>query len=161
MVDLTDIRKEYTFGRLDENKVAESPFEQFRVWFDQMLSSRPEEPTVMTVASVDESGQPWQRILLLKHFDDKGFVFYTNYESNKGQQLALNPKASLHFFWMNLERQVQVQGKVEKLGREEAEAYFHSRPRESQIGAWASQQSQPLESRSALETRYAQLVSEY
>ncbi|MDO6681451.1 MULTISPECIES: pyridoxamine 5'-phosphate oxidase [unclassified Oceanobacter] len=161
MVDLSDIRKEYTQGRLDESKVAEHPVTQFHAWFEHYRTTVPEEPTVMTVASVDAQGQPWQRILLLKSYDDDGFVFFTNYESNKGRQFSHNPRASLHFFWMTVERQVQVQGEVVPMSREEAQAYFHSRPRESQLGAWASQQSQPLASRSELETRFAQLSVEY
>ncbi|MFK4751918.1 pyridoxamine 5'-phosphate oxidase [Oceanobacter antarcticus] len=161
MVDLSDIRKEYTQGRLDEAKVAEHPVAQFHAWFEHYRTTAPEEPTVMTVASVDEHGQPWQRILLLKSYDDGGFVFFTNYESNKGRHFATNPKASLHFFWMKVERQVQIQGEVVPMSREEAQAYFHSRPRESQLGAWASQQSRPLASRSELETRFTQLSVEY
>ncbi|WP_369857774.1 pyridoxamine 5'-phosphate oxidase [Candidatus Thalassolituus haligoni] len=161
MVDLSDIRKEYTQGRLDEAKVAEHPVTQFHAWFEHYRTTAPEEPTVMTVASVDEHGQPWQRILLLKSYDDDGFVFFTNYESNKGRHFATNPKASLHFFWMKVERQVQIQGEVVPMSREEAQAYFHSRPRESQLGAWASQQSRPLASRSELETRFTQLSVEY
>ncbi|MCY0964626.1 pyridoxamine 5'-phosphate oxidase [Parathalassolituus penaei] len=161
MVDLSDIRKEYTQGRLDENKVAEHPVVQFNAWFEQYRGTSPIEPTVMTVASIDADGMPWQRILLLKAFDEHGFVFFTNYESNKGQQLDHNPNASIHFFWMTMERQVQIQGRVEKVSREEAERYFHSRPRESQLGAWASQQSRPLASRSELETRFARLNVEY
>ena len=151
----------YTQGRLDEAKVAEHPVTQFHAWFEHYRTTAPEEPTVMTVASVDEHGQPWQRILLLKSYDDDGFVFFTNYESNKGRHFATNPKASLHFFWMKVERQVQIQGEVVPMSREEAQAYFHSRPRESQLGAWASQQSRPLASRSELETRFTQLSVEY
>ncbi|MDO6805883.1 pyridoxamine 5'-phosphate oxidase family protein, partial [Wenyingzhuangia sp. 1_MG-2023] len=95
-------------GRLDESKVAEHPVTQFHAWFEHYRTTVPEEPTVMTVASVDAQGQPWQRILLLKSYDDDGFVFFTNYESNKGRQFSHNPRASLHFFWMTVERQVQV-----------------------------------------------------
>lgn len=161
MTDLADIRKEYVKGNLDERQVEASPIDQFRAWFDQYLACHPEEPTVMTVATVDQSGQPWQRILLLKGFDETGFVFYTNYLSHKGRQLDTNPSASMHFFWMALERQVQIQGHVEKVSREEAEAYFHSRPLESQLGAWASEQSQPLVSRSMLEQRFEALQQQY
>ena len=115
----------------------------------------------MTVASVDAAGQPWQRILLLKAYDENGFVFFTNYDSNKGQHFAANAHASLHFFWINLERQVQVQGMVEKISRAEAEAYFHSRPRESQLGAWASAQSRPLADRATLEAQFAEVSKQY
>ena len=115
----------------------------------------------MTVASVDAQGMPWQRVLLLKAYDGDGFVFFTNYDSNKGQHFAANAQASLHFFWMNLERQVEVQGKIEKISREETEAYFHSRPRESQLGAWASAQSRPLDNRAQLEEAFASVSAEY
>jgi len=161
MVDIADIRKEYTQGRLDETTCADNPLVQFHAWFEQYRDTNPPEPTIMTMASVDENGQPWQRILLLKGFDENGFVFFTNFESNKGQQLAENAKASLHFFWINLERQVQVQGEVEKISREDAERYFHSRPRESQLGAWASAQSQPLENRAVLEQKFAEVSEQY
>ncbi|WP_028292931.1 pyridoxamine 5'-phosphate oxidase [Oceanobacter kriegii] len=161
MVDLGEIRKEYTQGRLDETRVADNPFTQFHAWFEQYQETRPEEPTVMTLASVDADGQPWQRILLLKSYDDKGFVFFTNYQSNKGMQLDASGKASMHFFWIGMERQVQIQGRVEKVSREESAAYFHSRPRQSQLGAWASHQSRPLENRAELEARFNQLNEEY
>ena len=115
----------------------------------------------MVLGSVDASGQPWQRIVLLKSYDENGFVFFTNYESNKGQQLAANPKASLLFSWLGLERQVQVQGTVTKISREESAEYFHSRPPESQLGAWASQQSRPLPDRATLEQRFADVKDEY
>ncbi len=161
MVDLSDIRKQYTQGRLDEQTAADHPFTQFHAWFEQYRATQPVEPTIMTVASVDAAGQPWQRVLLLKAYDEHGFVFFTNYDSNKGQHFAANPHASLHFFWMNLERQVQVQGVVEKISREEARAYFHSRPRESQLGAWASAQSRPLRDRAELESRFAEVSEQY
>lgn len=161
MIDLGAIRKQYTQGRLDEQTAAADPMTQFHAWFEQYRSTNPVEPTIMTLASVDESGQPWQRVVLLKAYDGEGFIFYTNYESHKGRQLAANPHASLHFFWINLERQVQAQGVVEKLSRAEAEAYFHSRPRESQLGAWASAQSRPLADRAELEGRFAEVSARY
>lgn len=161
MADIADIRKEYTQGRLDEATCAPDPITQFHAWFEQYRETNPAEPTIMTMASCDENGQPWQRILLLKGYDEQGFVFFTNYESNKGQQLADNSKAALHFFWMNMERQVQIQGEVEKISREEAERYFHSRPRESQLGAWASAQSRPLENRQQLEDKFAAVSEQF
>lgn len=161
MVNLGDIRRQYTQGRLDEQTAAADPMTQFHAWFEQYRSTQPVEPTIMTVATVDADGQPWQRVLLLKAYDEDGFIFFTNYDSHKGQQLAANNRACLHFFWMNLERQVQVQGCVEKLGRAEAEAYFHSRPRESQLGAWASAQSRPLPDREALDARFAEVSARY
>ena len=161
MVDIADIRKEYTQGRLDEETCASDPVTQFHAWFEQYRATEPAEPTVMTLASCDQNGQPWQRIVLLKGYDHEGFVFFTNYESNKGQQLGENGKASLHFFWIDMERQVQIQGEVEKISREEAEQYFHSRPRESQLGAWASAQSRPLENRQQLEDKFAAVSDQF
>ncbi|WP_420591284.1 pyridoxamine 5'-phosphate oxidase [Bacterioplanoides sp.] len=161
MVDIADIRKEYTQGRLDEETCAPDPITQFHAWFEQYRETNPPEPTIMTMASCDENGQPWQRILLLKGYDEQGFVFFTNYESNKGQQLAENGKAALHFFWINMERQVQIQGEVEKISREDAERYFHSRPRESQLGAWASAQSRPLQNRQQLEDKFAAVSEQF
>ena len=161
MVNLGDIRRQYTQGRLDEQTAAADPMTQFHAWFEQYRGTDPLEPTIMTVASVDAAGQPWQRILLLKAYDENGFVFFTNYDSNKGQHFAANAHASLHFFWINLERQVQVQGVVEKISRAEAEAYFHSRPRESQLGAWASAQSRPLADRATLEAQFAEVSKQY
>lgn len=161
MVNLGDIRRQYTQGRLDEQTAAADPMTQFHAWFEQYRGTNPLEPTIMTVASVDAAGQPWQRILLLKAYDENGFVFFTNYDSNKGLHFAANAHASLHFFWINLERQVQVQGLVEKISRAEAEAYFHSRPRESQLGAWASAQSRPLADRVTLEAKFAEVSEQY
>jgi pyridoxamine 5'-phosphate oxidase len=161
MVDLFDIRREYTQGRLDETTAADDALTQFHAWFEAQKSLSPDEPTVMTLASCDSSGQPWQRIVLLKSYDEDGFIFFTNYTSNKGQHFAENPKASLHFSWLAQERQVQVQGTVSKISREETEAYFHSRPRESQIGACASKQSQPLENRAVLESIVAEFSEQY
>lgn len=161
MVDLFDIRREYTQGRLDETTAADNALTQFHAWFEAQKSTLPDEPTIMTLASCDAEGQPWQRIVLLKLYDEDGFIFFTNYTSNKGQHFGENPKASLHFSWMIQERQVQVQGTVTKVSREETEVYFHSRPRESQIGAWASKQSQPLQNRAVLELAVAELSDQY
>ncbi|MDK2779299.1 MAG: pyridoxamine 5'-phosphate oxidase [Pseudomonadota bacterium] len=161
MVNLGDIRRQYTQGRLDEKTCADDPMTQFHAWFEQYRGTDPLEPTIMTVASVDESGQPWQRVLLLKAYDEDGFVFFTNYDSHKGQHFAANGKASLHFFWMNLERQVEIQGSVEKISRAASAEYFHSRPRESQLGAWASAQSRPVADREALEGRFAEVNTRY
>ena len=161
MIDLGEIRKEYTQGHLDESKVADNPFTQFHAWFEQYRETRPEEPTIMTLGSVDAEGMPWQRVLLLKGYDEQGFVFFTNYESNKGCQLDASGKASMHFFWIGMERQVQIQGRVERVARDVSEAYFHSRPHESQLGALASQQSRPLSARAELEGRYMKLLDEY
>ena len=160
MVDLFDIRREYTAGRLDETTAADNPMTQFHAWFEEQKAAQPDEPTMMTVASSDANGQPWQRILLLKSYDESGFVFFTNYTSNKARHFEGNPKAALHFAWLVQERQAMVQGTVSKISREETEAYFHSRPRESQHGAWASDQSSPLSNRAELEARFAKLAGE-
>ncbi|GGY42523.1 pyridoxine/pyridoxamine 5'-phosphate oxidase [Bacterioplanes sanyensis] len=154
MVDLWDVRREYTQGRLDEATAAADPLTQFHAWFEDYRASDPLEPNIMTVATVDAQGQPWQRVLLLKAYDPQGFVFFTNYDSHKGQHLGDDGLACLHFFWLEKERQVQIQGRVEKLPRSDSEQYFHSRPRDSQLGAWASQQSRPIADRAALEQSF-------
>jgi len=161
MVNMWDIRTQYTQGRLDETTAANHPLTQFHAWMEEYRASEPPEPNIMTLSSVDEQGQPWTRIVLLKSYDEKGLVFYTNYQSNKGQHLIQTGKACLHFFWMSMERQIQIHGRVEKVSREESAAYFHSRPRESQLGAWASLQSQPLTSRAALEEQFAEAQSRF
>lgn len=146
---------------LDEVDVAANPVEQFRRWFDQAHEAGLREPTAMTVSSVSSDGRPSSRILLLKSFDDRGFVFYTNYTSRKGRELDGNPSCSLLFYWVELERQVRIQGDVARILREESEAYFHSRPRGSQIGAWASKQSAPLVKRSELEAKVAHFEKQF
>lgn len=161
MVNLWDVRRQYTQGHLDESKVAEHPLTQFHAWFEEYKATQPLESNIMVLATVDANNQPWQRVVLLKSYDEQGLVFFTNYDSFKGQHLHANPKASLHFFWINMERQVQVQGEVEKLSREESAAYFHSRPHSSQLGAWASKQSQPLANRAQLEQQFAQVSAQY
>lgn len=153
-MDLSNLRAEYTQGRLDEKKVADSPFLQFAAWFKAYQATKPPEANIMTMASTDQYGMPWQRVLLLKSFSEEGFVFFTNYESEKGQHLAANPQASLHFLWLIQERQVHIQGEVQKLSSQESQAYFSSRPEASKLGAWASNQSQPIENRAALEAQY-------
>lgn len=161
MVNLWDVRRQYTQGHLDESTAAPHPLTQFHAWFTDYQASGPLEANIMTLGTVDAEGQPWQRVVLLKAYDEQGFIFFTNYQSFKGQQLTANPKASLHFFWIQMERQIQVQGEVEKLSREESAAYFHSRPRDSQLGAWASKQSCPLQSRAALEQAFAEVQARY
>lgn len=161
MVNLWDVRRSYTQGHLDESKVAAHPLTQFHAWFEEYRATGPLEANIMTLATVDAQGQPWQRVVLLKAYDEEGFLFFTNYRSYKGQHLGDEGLASLHFFWINMERQVQVQGQVEKLSREESQAYFHSRPRDSQLGAWASAQSQPLKDRATLEAQFAQAQARF
>jgi pyridoxamine 5'-phosphate oxidase len=145
------LRQEYAKGALDESSVQSDPIEEFRIWMEQAIASDLPEPHAVTLATVDAEGQPSARIVLLRGFDHHGFVFFTNYESYKGTNLAQNPKAAFCFFWQELERQVRIEGTVTKLSEEASDAYFHGRPRESRIGAWASPQSQVLPDRAALE----------
>jgi len=146
-----DLRIDYGRGRLDEADVLPDPVAQFGRWFDEARAANVAEPNAMTLATVDPSGAPSARVVLLKSFDARGFAFYTNYDSRKGRELAANPRAALCFFWQPLERQVRIEGTVERVGRAESEEYFQSRPRQAQIGAWVSQQSSPLTSRTELE----------
>ena len=139
----------------------DDPFVLFAEWLKDAEKSEPNDPNAMTLATVDEEGLPNARMVLLKDFDDKGFVFYTNYESQKGQEILGTGKAALVFHWKSLRRQVRVRGLVEKVTDAEADAYFHSRPRDSRIGAWASQQSRPLEGRFALEQAVAMYTAKY
>jgi len=138
-----------------------NPFARFAAWYEEAGKSGLKEPTAVALGTASAAGQPSVRMVLLKGFDDAGFVFYTNYESRKGRELLENPKAALCFYWMPLGRSVRVTGTAAPVAAEEADAYFASRPRNSQIGAWASQQSRPLESRHALEKRVAQFDIKY
>ncbi|MGN6665675.1 MAG: pyridoxamine 5'-phosphate oxidase [Trinickia sp.] len=153
MTTLADLRKEYARGSLDETSVDANPFRQFEAWFKQAQDARLPEPNTMTLATVDARGYPSARIVLIKGLDERGFVFFTNYESRKGRDLAANPRASLLFYWIELERQVRIEGTVVKTSAEESDAYFNSRPLGSRIGAWASDQSRQIESRALLEAR--------
>ncbi len=137
------------------------PLELFAGWYEEAARSEPNDPSAMTVATVGEDGTPSARMVLLKDFDAAGFVFYTNYESRKGRQLLAHPKAALLFHWKSLRRQVRIEGPVAQTTAEEADAYFASRARGSQIGAWASEQSRPLESRFALEKRVAEFTARH
>ncbi|WP_026987386.1 pyridoxamine 5'-phosphate oxidase [Fodinicurvata fenggangensis] len=146
---------------LSLDQADQNPFAFFGQWLEEARAQEPNDPNAMSVSSVDANGMPSARMVLLKDFDSKGFVFYTNYESRKGEQLLQNPKAALLFHWKSLRRQVRIEGNVEQVSSQEADAYFASRPRQSQIGAWASEQSRPLESRYALEKRVAALAAKY
>lgn len=158
---VADLRKEYTLQGLKETDVDANPFKQFQTWFSQALQAQLPEPNAMTVATIGSDGKPSARIVLLKDFDENGFVFYTNYDSNKGQQLAKNPWAALVFWWPELERQVRIEGPVEKVSAQESDTYFHSRPIGSQIGAWVSEQSQVISGREVLENRLQELTAKY
>ena len=147
---------------IHEDSAANDPFEQFRIWWDDAQArSGMNEPTGMSLATADAEGRPSNRIVLLKYWDRRGFTFFTNYNSRKGRELLENPWASLLFWWDKLRRQIRVQGPVEKLPEQGSDAYFASRPRGSQIGAWASQQSRPLDSRDTLSQRVAELEKEF
>jgi len=152
---LADLRQTYAQRTLTETDVQPDAVRQFRAWLDEALAAKIDEPTAMTLATVDgATGQPSSRVVLLKGLpEDDGFLFFTNYDSHKGQELATQPLAALNFFWPALERQVRVEGRVEKASAEVSTAYFQSRPRGSQLGAWASPQSQPVPDRAELEAR--------
>lgn len=158
---LEDFRREYTQGGLELADLAASPFEQFNRWMEQTIKSGIPDPNAMTIATVDATGQPSQRIVLLKHMDEKGFVFYTNLNSRKAQDLKQNPKISLHFPWYFLERQVKVCGVVEQLSTADVLKYFVTRPRDSQLGAWASQQSKPISSRALLMQQFESMKNKF
>lgn len=149
---LSEIRKEYTIKSLDFNDVSFDPLQQFRVWLDEAIDSEVPEVNAMCLSTLGLNGFPNARIVLLKEMDH-GFVFFTNYESEKGQEITANPKASLTFFWPELERQVRIMGQIEKVSAQESDAYFDSRPKGSQLGAWTSPQSQIIENREELNLR--------
>jgi pyridoxamine 5'-phosphate oxidase len=151
MNTIADIRKDYKQHSLAEADVQQNPFDQFAAWWDAAIHAAIDEVNAMTLATASPDGMPAARIVLLKGFDKKGFVFFTNYESFKGQQLAENPRACLVFFWKELERQVRITGLVEKTSPQESDDYFNSRPENSRIGAWSSPQSRVIEGREVLE----------
>lgn len=148
---IADIRTDYQQATLDEATIGNSPIAFFKQWFGEAQDAKAEEVNAMTLATVDSTNRPHARIVLLKDVDEQGFVFYTNYESDKGQQLAANPNAALVFFWKELERQVRIEGTVAKVSEAESDRYFHSRPAQSRIGAWASPQSSIIADRQVIE----------
>lgn len=154
---IADIRKDYTLKVFDESHLIADPMLQFETWFQEALDAEVNEPNAMTLATVGFDGKPCARIVLLKGLDEQGFVFYTNYDSNKGKQIQRNPYGALVFFWPELQRQVRVEGEISKTPEKDADAYFASRPLESQIGAHASLQSNPLKSRAELEEEFERL----
>ncbi|MDN7862583.1 pyridoxamine 5'-phosphate oxidase [Burkholderia multivorans] len=153
MTTLADLRINYSRASLDEADAAPDPFAQFDRWFNEALAAKLPEPNTMTLATVGADGRPSARIVLVKGVDERGFVFFTNYESRKGRDLAARPYAALLFYWIELERQVRIEGRVEKTSAEESDRYFASRPVGSRIGAWASEQSAVIDSRATLEAR--------
>lgn len=153
---LADLRKSYELGALEEHEVANEPLEQFREWFAHALKSGVAEPNAMTVATVGEHGRPSTRPVLIKHYDAQGIVWFTNYASRKGRELAAHPFAALQFHWVELERVVRIEGRVEKVSSEESDAYFASRPLNHRIGAWASHQSEVIANRGVIVARAAE-----
>ncbi|NEP14296.1 MAG: pyridoxamine 5'-phosphate oxidase [Symploca sp. SIO2C1] len=158
---VADLRTDYTYEVLSETNAYSNPFEQFQTWFSQALEAGLPDPNAMTLATAGSDGKPSARIVLLKDYDERGFVFFTNYKSHKGQQLLENPWGALVFWWVQLERQVRIEGKVEKVSDGESDAYFKSRPQGSQLAACASEQSQVIDNRQVLEQRLEQLQEEY
>ncbi len=160
-MDLADFRKEYSERGLRREELNPEPVAQFSEWFIQATELAVHEPNAMTLATVDESGMPFQRTVLLKYYDHEGFVFFTNYSSRKAKQIAANSKVSLLFPWITLERQVIVQGRAEKITTAESLRYFATRPRESQIGAWVSNQSEVITSRKFLMQKIAEIRAKF
>jgi pyridoxamine 5'-phosphate oxidase len=155
------LRRDYTRAGLDESDADPNPIEQFRRWFDEALAADLHEPNAMILATATPDGRPSARIVLLKGFDERGFVFYTNYDGRKSRELEANPFCALVFYWGELERQVRVEGRASRVPGEESDAYFERRPRGSQLGAWASEQSRPVRDRGVLEERLRELKGEY
>ena len=160
-VALADLRKSYERDELDEASSAEEPLRQFQIWLEQALKAEMPEPNAMTLATVGTDGRPSTRIVLIKGADERGLVWYTNYESRKGRELAHNPYAALQFHWVELERVVRIEGKVEFTSTEESDRYYASRPLDSRIGAWASPQSQPIASRAVLVANAAKAAARH
>lgn len=156
-----DLRIDYAKGELIESAAATDPITQFARWFDAARDAGLAEINAMTLATADAGGLPSARIVLLKGFDTAGFVFFTNYDSRKGRDLAANPRAALVFYWQPFERQVRIEGTVEKVSREESDLYFRTRPRGAQIGAWVSAQSEPIPDRQALEARTVEMEQRF
>ncbi|MGV2830110.1 pyridoxamine 5'-phosphate oxidase [Myxosarcina sp. GI1(2024)] len=158
---IANLRQNYTLAGLEVTDVASDPIRQFAVWFQQALNAKIREPNAMTLATATPDGKPTARIVLLKGFSARGFVFYTNYQSVKAKQLTANPYAALVFLWDKLERQIRIEGEVEKLTAKESDDYFYSRPRASQLGALASNQSEIIANRQVLDENLAALTAKY
>ena len=160
-MDIGDLRNEYTLEGLTREQLSSDPFKQFELWFQQACTANLPEPNAMSLATVSANGQPSQRIVLLKYFDRQGLVFFTNYESKKARQIEENPQVSLLFFWIALERQLQILGNAAKISTAESLKYFATRPRGSQIGAWCSQQSTVISSRQILEMKFDEMKRKF
>ncbi len=160
-MDIGDYRREYIKGGLNKEALSDSPFELFEKWFNQAIEANIPDASAMSLATVSASGKPTQRTVLLKMFDEKGFVFFTNYSSQKSQQIGENPNVSLLFPWTELERQIEINGTATKISTAESLKYFLSRPRGSQLGAWASAQSSPINSRQILESQLQKMKTKF
>ena len=161
MTNIADLRKSYERAELDESASEADPLKQFDLWLRQALDARLPEPNAMTLATVGEDGRPSSRIVLIKGYDERGIVWYTNYDSRKGRELAAHPFAALQFHWVELERVVRIEGPAEKVSDAESDAYFQSRPLDSRIGAWASPQSQVIASRAVLIANAAKVSAKF
>ena len=161
MKDLAGLRKSYERAALDEGASDADPLRQFRLWLDQALQAELPEPNAMTLATVGADGRPSTRIVLIKGLDERGIVWYTNYDSRKGRELAVHPDAALQFHWVELERVVRIEGRVERVSAQESDAYFASRPLDSRIGAWASPQSEVIASRAVLVSNAAKVSAKF
>ena len=157
----THARKSYERAALDEHGIDRDPFQQFTIWYDEAVAAGLPEPEAMTLSTATLEGQPSARIVLLRGYDERGFCFFSNYSSQKGQELAANPYAAVTFHWVKLERQVRIAGRVEKVTEAESDAYFQSRPSQSRIGAWSSPQSSVISSRDALEELFKKYQEQY
>lgn len=160
-MDLSNLRNEYTLNGLRREELKESPFQQFELWFQQACKAELSEPNAMILATVSKTGQPFQRTVLLKYFDNKGFVFFTNYESRKAMQIEENHQVSLLFLWIDLQRQVQICGEASKISQGESLKYFTTRPRGSQLGAWCSPQSKVVSSRTILQLKFDEIKRKF
>jgi pyridoxamine 5'-phosphate oxidase len=158
---INSLRHDFSLESLDEKDVHKNPINQFSKWFTEAVDSKVNEPNAMTVCTATKDGKPSARILLLRNFDDNGFVFYTNYKSRKGKEIVENPHAAILFFWPELERQIRIEGVLSKQSTEVSDLYFSSRPRSSKLGAWTSAQSQVIESRKVLDEEYEKLSVKY
>ena len=160
-MDVADLRREYALATLDESGVARDPVAQFARWFDQALAAKAADANAMALATIGADGRPTLRIVLLKDYGPDGFVFYTNQSSRKGAELVHNPAAALNFYWPELERQVRIEGRASRVSADEADRYFATRPRGSQLAAWASPQSEPVSGRQELEARLAEVAKRF
>src|ERR1700733_2787702 len=159
--ELQNMRQDYSDASLSEDTTKADPIKQFEKWFNEAVEAQQHEPNAMTLSTATHDGRPSGRIVLLKGFDAAGFMFYTNYLSRKGKEITKNPLGALTFFWGELERQVRIEGTIEKISKEQSEQYFHSRPRKSQMSAVASPQSQEIAGRDGLEKKWEQMEAEF